>query len=82
MGGKFKGQPQSGSFIRMHFFSAPNCGGSQIDTADLSLNGITSDWAANWQSFTTPTGTMSANIGAYGLQLYVDQMFVNTSNQF
>ena len=81
MGGMFKG-PTTGSFLRVRFFDAANCGGNSIDTADLSLNTITPDWKQYWESFAAPPTTASARVGVYGLQLYVDQMFVGTGAQF
>jgi len=83
VGGRFKGPP-TGSFVRLHFFSGPNCSLSIVSgTAEtvLWLPGD-ADWTLHSAAFTTPPGAVSVDVAIYGIGLYVDQMFFGTNAQF
>lgn len=81
-GGWFKG-PQTGSFVRFHFWPQANCTGTIINTtADFRFDTITTDWKQYWDTVTVPAGTVSASYGVYGIQLYADQLFFGTKAQF
>jgi hypothetical protein len=83
VGGKFKGPPGTGSFVRTKFWTSAGCTGTRVyPDADVSLNDITDDWKQYYQPFDTPTGTVSISVGIYGIQLSVDQMFLGTAAQF
>jgi len=82
VGGKFKGTAGTGSFVRVKFWSMADCSGTTISDATLDLNNITGDWKQYWQSFAAPTGTVSASVGVYGIQLSIDQMSLGTVAQF
>ena len=82
MGGMFKAPPQTGSFVRIRYFTGANCTGGNSNTDDLSLNNTTTNWSLFWNNYTAPAGTVSARIGIYGIQLYADQIFVSNSAQF
>jgi hypothetical protein len=84
MGGRFKGG-QLGNFVRIHFFTLDNVctpGGPIPDptTADLQLPAVQTDWTPVTVQFTAPPGTLSVQIGVYGLNQSVDQLFINSSS--
>ena len=79
-GGRFKGG-YAGNFFRLAFFTGANCTGTQLSTSDLRLVGST-DWAPLWTDVVVPSGATSVFVGFYGLQQYLDQLYLNTANQF
>jgi hypothetical protein len=79
-GGKFMGG-NSGNDFHLDFYTGANCTGSLINGVIMYLAGSTG-WAPVSTSFVTPSGTTSVLVGFYGMQQYLDQLYVNTSNQF
>ena len=80
-GGKFKGG-YAGNDFHLTFFTGANCsGGTDISTMELSLEGST-DWSPLWMDLVAPAGTKSVEVGFYGMQQYIDQLYLNTANQF
>jgi hypothetical protein len=88
LGGKFNNGSGS-DFIRITFRSGANCQDSSsvtIDptktTFDFHLPTPLNSWTSASTPFTAPANTVSAQVGVFGIQLYVDQLYVNTSNHF
>jgi|GEM_PF-1337366 len=80
IGGKFKGNlSYANNWIRVRYFTGPNCTGTGDTTWDFYL-GYTADWASQGSGFHAPAGTASARIGIYGMGQYTDQLYVNASS--
>jgi hypothetical protein len=81
VGGKFRGG-SPGGFIRVHFYGSAGCTGTDNNTADLSIPTGSSTWLTGFTTISAPANTASARIGVFGLQQYVDQLYVNMTNSF
>ncbi|HXT89725.1 MAG TPA: hypothetical protein VN714_10770 [Trebonia sp.] len=81
VGGRFLGG-QPGGFIRLHFYGGAGCQGTDNGTSDMDLPTGSASWTTGFSTFGAPAGTASARIGVFGLQQYVDQLYVNSTNSF
>lgn len=81
-GGKFKGGDNTGeNQITIDFYDGPGCTGNNFNEWQYYLV-QTSDWVQGWSSFTAPSGSVSALVGVITSYQYLDQLYVNSSNQF
>jgi hypothetical protein len=81
VGGRFRGG-QAGGFVRVHLYGGAGCQGTDYGTNDLGIPTGASTWTTGFTTFGAPAGTMSARLGVFGLQQYVDQLYVNSANSF
>jgi hypothetical protein len=81
-GGKFKGG-YAGNDFHLNFFTGANCTGTEIADTMLTLYLVGStDWAPAWMDLVVPSNAASVMVGFYGMQQYIDQLYLNTANQF
>lgn len=81
-GGRFRGDPNRGSFIVLRFWTGSTCySGTELDAIDYYVP-LSSDWSLQFTHITVPAGTKAMKIGISGLDFYADQLYLNVNNQF
>jgi hypothetical protein len=81
VGGRFQ-QGNAGGFIRVHFYGSAGCTGTDNDVSDMLLPTGAQTWTTSFADLNVPANTASARLGVFGLNQYVDQLYVNMTNSF
>ena len=81
-GGKFKGGGNTyGNKVTIDLYDAGGCTGNNLYEWQYFLS-ENADWVQGWGVFAAPSGTASALVGVIASYQYLDQLYVNTTNQF
>lgn len=81
-GGKFRGTGNDyGNHVTIDFYDGAGCTGNSLAEWQYTIS-LNVGWAQGWDTFTTPPGTASALVGVIAEYEYLDQLYVNTANQF
>ena len=67
--------------ISITFYDGSGCSGTELNGWNYYIS-QTADWTSSWATFTTPSGTASALVGIISSYQYIDDLYVNTANQF
>ena len=84
IGGLFKGDPNSGSFVRLHYYTLPcgSSGNTEVGSDTLYVPLSSTVWSAQSTAVNVPAGTTTVKFAVYGLDLNVDQLYLNAVNQY
>ena len=67
--------------ISLTFYDGAGCSGNSLNDWNYYIS-QNADWTLGWSTFTAPALTASALVGVISSYQYIDDLYVNTTNQF